>query len=55
MRKQIGIEINRCVYTNDGNIGANEFFKAFIAFLKQKEWYFGGGMNQINEEGKEKD
>jgi hypothetical protein len=52
MKKPIGIEINGTIYSNEGNIEEEEFFEAFIEFIESKGWFFGGGISQIDGEGK---
>lgn len=52
MKKPIGIEINGTIYSNEGNIEEGEFFEAFIGFIESKGWFFGGGISQIDGEGK---
>lgn len=51
MKKVVGVEIQGTVFTDNGNLGHNEFTDAFIEFIESKGWYFGGGSCQIDEEG----
>ncbi len=52
MKKPLGIKIDGCVYaTNEEDIIEEEFWNVFIKFIEEKGWYFGGGLNQIDEEG----
>jgi hypothetical protein len=53
MKKPIGIKIDGTVYSKEGNIGENEFFKVFIEFIESKDWFFGGGISQIDADGKQ--
>lgn len=52
MKRPLGIELDGCVYaTNGEDLSEEDFFNAFIEFIEEKGWYFGGGLNQIDEEG----
>ena len=52
MKKSVGVEINGCVYGNDGkDVEHEEFLNAFIEFIEAKGWHFGGGTAQIDEDG----
>ena len=52
MKRPLGIELDGCVYaTNSEDISEEDFSNAFLEFIENKGWYFGGGLNQIDEEG----
>jgi uncharacterized protein YggL (DUF469 family) len=52
MKKPVGVQIEGSVYKKSGNdLEYNEFFDAFIEFIEQKGWSFGGGGFQIDQEG----
>lgn len=52
LKKPLGIKIDGCIYaTNEEDIIEEEFWNVFIKFIEEKGWYFGGGLNQIDEEG----
>lgn len=51
MKKSVGVSIEGFVFANEGNLGHNEFWDAFIEFVESKGWHFGGGTRQIDEEG----
>ncbi|MDW0110212.1 hypothetical protein [Sporosarcina aquimarina] len=52
MKRPFGIRLAGCVYaTNDEDLSEEEFSNAFIEFIEEKGWYFGGGLYQIDEEG----
>lgn len=52
MKKPYGIRLDGCVYTNnEKNLSEEEFSNAFIEFIEEKGWNFGGGLYQIDEEG----
>ncbi|MEA3319549.1 MAG: hypothetical protein U9Q88_05940 [Bacillota bacterium] len=56
MKKPVGVHIEGSIYANDGeDLGNNQFLNTFIKFIESKEWSFGGGSFQINEEGKKID
>lgn len=46
-----GISIDGFVFSDEGNLGHNEFWDAFIEFVESKGWYFAGVTCQIDEEG----
>lgn len=53
MKLPVGVKIEGCIYANNGvGLGHNEFLDAFIEFIENKGWSFGGGSIQIDEEGK---
>lgn len=47
----VGVSIDGVVFANEGSLGHNEFWEAFIKFVESKGWYFVGGTCQIDEEG----
>lgn len=52
VKKTVGVEINGCVFGNDGkDVGHAEFWNAFIEFVEARGWHFGGGTVQIDEDG----
>lgn len=52
MKRPFGIRLDGCVYaTHDEDLSEEEFSNAFIEFIEEKGWYFGGGLYQIDEEG----
>ncbi|MEK4712388.1 MULTISPECIES: hypothetical protein [Sporosarcina] len=52
MKRPIGIRLDGCIYSsNDEDLSEEEFPNAFIEFIEEKGWYFGGGLFQIDEEG----
>lgn len=52
MKKPYGIRLDGCVYTNnEKDLSEEEFSNAFIEFIEEKGWNFGGGLYQIDEEG----
>lgn len=56
LKRPIGIQIEGCIYANDGeNLKHDEFLDAFIDFIESKGWNFGGGSSQVDEEGKKID
>ncbi|MCP3764682.1 hypothetical protein NLX67_20295 [Domibacillus sp. A3M-37] len=53
MKKPVGVQIEGSIYASDGeDLGNNQFLDAFIEFIENKGWSFGGGSFQIDEEGK---
>ncbi|MBU8732873.1 hypothetical protein KM915_22945 [Cytobacillus oceanisediminis] len=53
MKRPIGVQIEGCIYANNGDdLKHDEFLEAFIEFVESKGWSFGGGSSQIDEEGK---
>jgi len=53
LKKPYGIKLDGCVYTNnEKDLSEEEFSNAFIEFIEEKGWNFGGGLYQIDEEGK---
>ena len=53
LKKPIGVQIEGSIYTNNRNdLKHDEFLNAFIEFLENNGWNFGGGSFQIDEEGK---
>ncbi|WP_391117130.1 hypothetical protein [Psychrobacillus sp. L3] len=56
MKRPIGVQIEGCIYTNNGNdLKHDEFWNAFIDFVESNGWNFGGGGSQIDYEGKKID
>jgi uncharacterized protein YggL (DUF469 family) len=55
MKRPFGVRIEGFVYSNEGDLGHNEFLDAFIEFIESKGWNFGGGTYQIDEEGEKID
>jgi hypothetical protein len=56
LKKPVGVQIQGCIYANNGeDLGNNEFLAAFIEFIESKGWSFGGGSVQIDQEGKKID
>ncbi|WAA12792.1 hypothetical protein [Fervidibacillus halotolerans] len=52
MKKPYGIRLDGCIYTNnEKDLSEEEFSNAFIEFIEEKGWNFGGGLYQIDEEG----
>jgi len=52
LKKPYGIRLDGCVYTNnEKDLSEEEFSNAFIEFIEEKGWNFGGGLYQIDEEG----
>ena len=49
--KKIGVRIEGFVFADEGDLGHNEFWDAFIEFIEIKGWHFGGSTCQIDEEG----
>ena len=44
MKRPVGVQIEGCIYTNNGeDLGQNEFLDAFLEFIENKGWSFGGG------------
>ena len=35
-------------------IEEDEFWNTFIEFIEEKNWYFGGGIYEVDEEGNKK-
>ncbi|MEK5232774.1 hypothetical protein MHB42_13485 [Lysinibacillus sp. FSL K6-0232] len=50
-KKQVGIEINGCVFANNGDIDLDDFLDKFIEFIEENGWHFGGGTNHVDEDG----
>lgn len=50
-KKQVGIEINGSIFSNNGDINHDEFSEAFLQFIESKGWNFGGGTMQVDEDG----
>ncbi|MGG3624560.1 hypothetical protein ABES25_13500 [Bacillus gobiensis] len=52
-RKQLGIEINSCIFSDDKSkdIDEAEFLREFIEFIETKGYNFGGGFPQVDEDG----
>lgn len=46
-----GVKIEGVVYSNKGDLCHDEFINAFVHFVREKGWFFGGGTNQVDEEG----
>lgn len=56
MKRPVGVQIEGCIYTNKGDeLGQNEFLDAFLEFIENNGWSFGGGSSQVDEEGKKID
>ena len=52
MKKPFGVKLDGCVYTNDGeDLSEEEFSNAFIEFIEERGWYFGGGLYEVDEDG----
>lgn len=50
-KKQLGIEIGGCVFADNGDIDLDDFLDKFIAFVESNGWHYGGGTNQVDEDG----
>ncbi|BDH62493.1 hypothetical protein MTP04_26230 [Lysinibacillus sp. PLM2] len=50
-KKQLGIEIDGCVFADNGDIDLDNFIEKFIEFIEDNGWHFGGGTNQIDSDG----
>jgi uncharacterized protein YggL (DUF469 family) len=56
MKKPFGVQIEGSIYANNAeDLGNNQFMDAFIEFIENKGWSFGGGSFQIDQEGKQVD
>lgn len=52
MKKPFGIKLDGCIYSIDGeSLSEEDFSNAFIEFIEERNWYFGGGLYQVDEEG----
>lgn len=52
MKRPCGIRLNGCVYaTNGEDLSEEDFSNAFIEFIEEKGWNFGGALYQIDENG----
>lgn len=52
MKKPLGIHLDGCVYRDNGDdLSEEEFSNAFIEFIEERGWHFGGGLNQVDEDG----
>ncbi|TCP30210.1 hypothetical protein EV207_10633 [Scopulibacillus darangshiensis] len=51
-KKQLGVDIDGCVFAIDADINNDEFMDKFIEFIESNGWHFGGGINQIDSNGK---
>ncbi|WP_165921188.1 hypothetical protein [Paenibacillus albiflavus] len=45
-----GVLIEGFVFSKDGDIYENEFYNVFIGLMESKDWLFGGGIRQTNED-----
>ncbi|WP_405100150.1 hypothetical protein [Oceanobacillus sp. FSL H7-0719] len=53
MKRPIGVQIEGCIYTNNGeDLKHDAFLDAYIEFIESNGWNFGGGSCQIDQEGK---
>lgn len=50
-KKQLGIEIDGCVFADNGDIDLDDFLDKFIEFVESNGWHYGGGTNQVDEDG----
>ncbi|WP_456279003.1 hypothetical protein [Bacillus sp. AK128] len=56
MKKPVGVLLEGTIYNSDGkDLGSNHFMDVFIEFIESKGWSFGGGIYQIDEEGRKID
>ncbi|WP_246880351.1 hypothetical protein [Sporosarcina sp. 6E9] len=52
LKRPFGIRLDGCVYATSGeDLSEEEFSNAFIEFIEERGWYFGGALYQIDEEG----
>ena len=52
MKRPFGIRLDGCVYaTSEEDLSEEEFSSAFIEFIEERGWNFGGGLYLIDEEG----
>ncbi len=42
-KNKFEIEINGCIQTN---LNEDEFYNAFIVWIEENGWFFGGGINE---------